>query len=425
MMRPECLADVIKSNLCISCGACAGADCGQGLGLVMRERHGVYHPHGSSDVLRARESSAFYVCPGKGYDIERNGEELYPTAANKHWALGRYRVALAARSRNAVILKNASSGGIMTEIAAFLLEEKRIDGVTVNVFRYGAPGPRTEPRIARSLQELIEAQGSKYCPTYTNVLMEKCLREGGRYLFLGTPCQIGALRLAQELNPDLKNVFPFTMTNFCGGYRNFRELDSLIRRNGGIPSEVDFFRFRGGGQPGSMMFRQKGGQTGSESYPEYNRRAVAAKERRCTFCVDAVGELADFSCGDAWLPRFGSKGDGPWSILIGRSDLAEVIIQQLIRTNRLVAQQVTADEIAQSQWTNLNSKKMRQGARMRLCMRLGLMVPAWDCELPIEKWALRNELRIIISKKWSRYKRILRLGSSYIVKYFANRPKRN
>ena len=269
----------------------------------------------------------FAVCPGKGVCQSKLANEVFPDSKNYVNELGRFVAIRAARAVDEEILRNASSGGIMTQIALYLLESNVVDGVTAARFQYGAPGPRAVSFIASNRKQLQASQGSKYCPTTTNVLVRECVERGGRYLFNGLPCQVAALRLATKENPNLKNVFPLTLTNFCGGYRDYRSLDGLLSRRGITPSATVSFRYRGGGQPGSMYARDKDGKEISEPYPEYMRGCDIPKAKRCVYCIDATGELSDFSCGDAWLERF-TRDASSWSILVTRSPTAERIVSE-------------------------------------------------------------------------------------------------
>jgi len=397
MGKVSSIQEVVSRGLCVSCGACVSAAPAGSMRLVLDEKLGIFVPE-IIDTERARgDGVEFDVCPGKGLAIKKMASELYGPCSYASFELGRYRFAIAAHTTNQRILENASSGGVMTDISVFLIEKNLVDGVTASRFVYGAPGPRTEAFIAHSLEELISAQGSKYCPTTTNQLVRKCLETGGHYLFIGTPCQIGALRLGIQQEPRLADIFPYTMANFCGGYRDFRALDRIVSSLGVEPSELDSFRFRGGGQPGSMLGRTRKGMTICEPYPAYGRRSVIPRQKRCWYCVDGTGELADFACGDAWVPRF-LEDESPWSIILARSRFAEQLVNEMASIGRLKVQPISFEEICKSQKTNIGSKKFRQYSRMRVSRLLGITMPQWDVELPRDNGSYLYELCVLAGK---------------------------
>jgi len=405
------IQEAVRHGLCISCAACVSAAPPGTIKIVLDQNRGIFVPQIVDPAQVHGDGREFAVCPGKGYDIHRMAQDLYGSATHHSFELGRYRLGIAAHSTNQRILEKASSGGVMTGIAHYLLEKNLVQGVTASRFIYGAEGPRTESFIARSLEMLLSAQGSKYCPTYTNRLVRECMEAGGQYLFIGTPCQVGALRLATQQNRALADVFPYTMANFCAGYRDFRYLDELLLTRGIKPSEVTYFRFRGGGQPGSMLAVTRNGRAVTCPYPEYEFNcSKIRKQKRCWYCVDATGELADFACGDAWIKRF-REDRYPWSIILARSAFAEQIVNEMSASNKLKVAKVSFEEICQSQKSNIGSKKFRQFKRMRVSQLLGIRMPLWDVELPRDRGSYLHELFVLFGKtvpgQWLRKGRYL------------------
>lgn len=340
-------------------------------------RYGMFFPviHDLETVDGKGEE--FSVCPGKGYPIIRLSRRFEGEGAKRTVELGVWRNAWAARSSDAAILQNASSGGVMTAIAEYLIMTGRVDGALVTGFHYGSNGPWPKAYLARTREELLASQGSKYCPSPTLVALSNVLEADETFAVIGTPCQIAGLRLLQEHRPPLREKFPFTIGNFCGGFRNLRETETLVQRAGLAPSRITRFRYRGGGQPGSMRMEDDTGTTADLPYPEYVRRTGFVKVRRCRMCVDATAELADFSCGDAWLPRFLNSGS-PWSIVMARTNEASAILDSMAKQRRLVLEDISVDEIKRSQRGNLHSKKTRQAARRRLFKILTFSLPDFD-----------------------------------------------
>lgn len=391
------IQDVVRYHLCISCGACVSAAPPGSMRMVLDEKQGIFIPE-FVDLFRVSgEGLEFAVCPGKGLVINDISRQIYGSATHESFELGRYRLAVAARIVNPKIMENASSGGVMTGIAHYLLEKGLVEGVTASRFTYGGKGPRTEVFIARDLEDLISAQGSKYCPTNTNQLVRECVQRGGRYLFSGTPCQIGALRLAIQQEPNIEKIFPYTVANFCGGYRDFRNLDSILSVRGVDPTKVKYFRFRGGGQPGSMLARTIDGQIVSEAYPSYVHYSVIPKQKRCWYCLDATGELADFACGDAWIERL-IQDKHPWSIILARTKFSEEIVNEIASAGLIKTRAVLPEEIIDSQRSNISSKKYRQHARIQVSRLLGITMPEWDVQLPRDKGNYCYEFRVLFNK---------------------------
>lgn len=386
----DTIEDVVKNDLCVSCGACCFSE-GQHTGeMVESKEKGIYIPTFSDG-----EGDSIQICPGKGYPIVELGKKLFSDAEFEDTELGRWRKAVVAHALSNDILKNASSGGVMTAIAKYLLDEKYVDGVITTKMSYNENGPRPKSFIATSLNELIEAQGSKYVPVPVFEALEDIDAFQGKLLFIGTPCQIAALRLLQGKNSNLKDKIPLTIGNFCGGYRDLSETDKIIDRAGFDAKKVTFLRYRGGGQPGSMLIEdsEKRKELG---YPGYARMTGVIKYLRCRLCVDATAELADFSCGDAWLPKY-IESDIPWSVIMARSDKAVKILSDMENKEYIVKENISTDDIKQSQAGNLISKKKRQASRMKLYQVLGYLLPEFDGSYYKKNKTFLLELKVHIS----------------------------
>ncbi|MHC4716588.1 MAG: Coenzyme F420 hydrogenase/dehydrogenase, beta subunit C-terminal domain [Planctomycetota bacterium] len=409
MTKVESIADVVRRGLCVSCGACVSEAPDGAMRMALDPKGRVYHPVIDAPEPVTGRGPEFEVCPGAGLPVDRLSAELFGADLPTDARLGRFRRAVAARCVDEDILRRASSGGTMTGIALHLMERGRVDGATVAEMVYDQPGgPKSTVRLATTPEQLRRGQGSKYCPTSMNLLVRESLRRGGRYLFIGTPCQVGSLRLAQRLHPGLRETFPLTMANFCGGFRDFRFTDWLIRKNGLDPKAVEYFQYRGSGQPGRMVARTADGHEACEPYPDYMQYCPVPKLRRCVYCIDGTGLLADFACGDAWLERF-EKDEHPWSILLARSQWAEEVVHEMAGADKLILGEVSAADVVESQQSNLTSKIDRQYKRMRLARLFGSVLPAWDVDLPRDASSYYWELRTLLLKFLSRSKTLRRV----------------
>jgi coenzyme F420 hydrogenase subunit beta len=222
---------------------------------------------------------------------------------------------------------------------------------------------------------------------------------GKRYVFIGTPCQIAGIRNLQKYKPSSMQTFPFLLTNFCGGYRDYRDLDHLIIAKAAMsPKDVTYFQHRGDGQPGFLKVENKA-TTFKYPYPAYGKYSVVPKHKRCELCIDATGELADISFGDAWLPKF-ENSDKAWSIMLIRNPLLSNIIKQMSDDSLINIEDIKAEEVIKSQKNNLTSKLLRQKKRYLVHKLLFRKIPVWDKKLESGEGSLFNELRILVSKQY-------------------------
>ena len=410
MRYPGSLQDVVRSGLCVGCGACASA--GPGITLKLSTRRGVFEPE-LSVYNTSLQGTAFLVCPGRGYDIEGIAGQIFPLATEHAFELGRYVNLFVGLSRNPVTLAQAASGGIMTEVSLYLLRRGLVDGVFGCKMEYTYKGPTTKAFIAHTPDEVLSAQGSKYCPTNLNSLVA-AIDQSKRYLFVGLPCQVGALRVQIKHDPALDAAFPYVMSNFCGGIRPFLWTNDIIRRLNLNPSQVQEFRYRGGGQPGSLHLATAEGTRVSYSYPAYEALSRIPKMRRCSCCIDATAELADLACGDAWLDKWLDTGK-TWSILIVRSQSIADVIKEMLREGLLSLHPASKEEVITSQRSNIDSKKFRQYKRLRIYSTVGYKVPHWLQALPYGESRYADEAWILFRKSragllaWHGYKKLKHL----------------
>lgn len=384
---------VVKRNLCMGCGLCSIDK--NTSGIQYNKRNDCPTP---INTCLDKNSLASKVCPGKGYSIVAKGKELYNDGIYDT-LLGNYLYLTAAHSNDDTILENASSGGVITNILIYLLEKNIVDKVSVTQFYCDRNGVHTKSFLTDNRNDILESQGSKYCPVDLSNLMAQLHTYEGRVAVVATPCAIAGIRNIQDYAPAyFKAKILFTIANFCGGFKSFRNIKRLAEIHQIDYHNIKSFRFRGGGQPGSLQFIDNQGKIASTPYPTYVGLNGYSKMHRCFVCPDATGELADIACGDAWITRF-TNDKKPWSMVICRNKEAETLIKEMGTDNVIKLAPVSADEMKLSQKFNLSSKKIRQKARMSLYTTLGRGIPYFDGGFCNKKTSLKTEWNITF-KHW-------------------------
>lgn len=387
------LNDVIKSGNCISCGICIQEKDGS----TMEYKKGQFIPVFSNQRKVNNNETLWNSCPGKGYKIKELSDLLFPHGKSD-LILGRHISFGAARTNDQDFIPKASSGGIIPAISHYMLEKKYIDGIITVKFDYSTKGPLPTPFIAKTKKDLIESQGSKYMPVpLLENFITKVTNYKGRLLLIGTPCQIAAYRNASINNPTLKDKIVFTIANYCGGFRDFRESERLFRLKGIKKEDITYFSYRGNGQPGYMsIYTNK--TKHYLKYPNYSKLTGHKKHKRCQLCVDATGELSDLSVGDAWIDRFLESGN-KWSSYICRSTKAEKIISSMKMDGKLNLEDIKRDELIKSQKGNIKSKKLRQFSRRKLHSLIGSETPNFDGGFLPTKLNLIFEVKVLMTQK--------------------------
>jgi coenzyme F420 hydrogenase subunit beta len=276
---------------------------------------------------------------------------------------------------------NAASGGIVTALLVAGLRGQVFDGALVTQMDPQSP-LKPMPILATREEEIKAATGSKYCPVAANLMLRDILEADGRFAVVGLPCHIHGLRMAQAKIPKLREKVAICIALFCG--LNMRPLGTQVAlRRRHLPVEkVEELRYRGQGWPGDLQVRMQDGQTYSESLFSYFDSNFSAYEMyRCTQCSDAFGELADISCGDAWLPEYRENDDKGTSVVIARDTGGEELLTSVGQA-AIDLTPLPVERAALSQKNALLWKKDWLRAKASLARLAGRQTPIYEQDLP-------------------------------------------
>lgn len=262
-----------------------------------------------------------------------------------------------------------SSGGFVSWIAATMLQEGMVDAVI-----HAKDGPDPDHmytyQISHTVDELKTGAKSKYYPVEMSEVLTYVREHEGRYLFIGIPCFVKAVRLLCREDEILDERIRYCVGLVCGHLKS----DFFARAEAweaGVPLDrikrVDF-RHKTPGTPASDYAIQADRTDGQP--PVIKRTAELSttnwglgyfKYNACDYCDDVLAETADITFGDAWLPQYVQDGEG-CNVIIVRNKA----IQELIERHRseLVLHDSTPQEIYQSQAGGFRHR--RQGLQYRL-----------------------------------------------------------
>ena len=362
-MSNNTIVQVVKDGLCTGCGTCI-ALCPKGaIKLTRNENKGIYVPKVNEKQCDNCEI-CFKVCPGHEVDFKQLNLEIFGKEP-KDVLIGNYLNCYIGHSTDYDTRYNSSSGGLITQLLIFALEEGIIDGALVTRMKKDNP-LEPEPFIARTKEEIIEASKSKYCPVPVNIALKEILEseEGMKFAVVGLPCHIHGIRKAEQINKKLKEKIVLHIGIFCDHTPNFWGTELLLERMKIKREEVIKLDYRGAGWPGSMKICLKEGELLLQDYWSFVGLYFFTP-LRCLMCSDGVCELADISFGDAWLPELLDDKIGK-SIIISKNKIGEKILQMMKLKNKIEINKVGAEKVIQSQVGMLYFKKKNLNARSKL-----------------------------------------------------------
>jgi coenzyme F420 hydrogenase subunit beta len=344
---------VVREGLCTQCGTCAGVCPQDALRMRWTLRDG-WLPE--IDHARCTDCGACdEVCPGEGFDYgcgawwrERNGDAPFRDF------LGPYRGLWYGWASDPDTRFAGASGGIATALLQGALEQGDVDAV-IGVRMSRATPLAAEPAIARSTAGVAALRGSKYSMVAVGEALREVRASPGRYAFVGLPCHIQGLRLAQRRSRVLRERIPLTVGVFCGFNMLPRATCAAARRIGVDPAELTMVGYRGPDWPGELRLHTRSGALHTASFADYYDRYIAAWiQPRCRTCADALVEPADIALGDTWLERFyGSPGV---SDLIARTSVGYDLIERLTPAH-LTLMEASPEEMVASQSATYRVKR--------------------------------------------------------------------
>ena len=330
----ENLNKVVQGGYCVGCGACSFVS-----STPMRiNEYGEYNP--SLDKLSTiidDETSAkmSFVCPSLNPDFNENvlaDTFLITDKSSKY--IGPYINVYGGYVREGEYRSSGTSGGFGTWIGAELFKRGMIDGVIhiKDNKRENAADPFFKYGLSNTLDEIIKGARTKYHVVEVSEVLDLIVQNPGRYLFMGLPCMVKAIRRIQIIDPLIKESIVFTASLVCGHLKSINWTLSLGWAKGIEPKDAVKFKYRTKADDipaRAYVFTAYSddceirADSGDVVGGKFNQGALMLPA--CNFCDDVVGETADFTIGDAWLPQFELDSNGTNLLIIRNYELSEVI----------------------------------------------------------------------------------------------------
>lgn len=279
---------------CYGCGVCATV-CGKKIIGIGLNKEGFYEPRVIDPDRCVGCGLCLDVCSFLQEEPSLRRTEIHSYAA---W------------SKDTVIRRKCSSGGVGFELGRTLIEEDyKVCGV-----RYDAERARAEHYIATTVKELIPSIGSKYIQSYT-VDGFKAINRKEKYLVTGTPCQIDSFRrYIRKFNVEDNFVL---MDFFCHGVPSMHLWQKYLQEVEKLTGNVTYVSWRNKLTAwhdllirGEKSFYNSRLSQGDRFYRFFLSDACLGKAcyERCKYKYDR--SAADIRIGDLWGNTYKSNEDG-------------------------------------------------------------------------------------------------------------------
>lgn len=323
----ERLYAIVEQGLCIGCGLCQSV-AGEEYVKVCKTRSGYLQPVVQAALDHATVDQVYAVCPGTR--IEGLPQRLIETDTKQDNVWGPWRRMVRAWAGDPYIRFEGSTGGVLTALAAYLLESKRVDFI-LQVKSSASEPSFGEPCLSFTHADVIEAAGSRYGPVAPLVDIDDVLERGQLFAFFAKPCDVAALRNYATRDPRVDGLVRYWLVMVCGGFGTPQGTIEFYKRCGIDPDEVTGLRYRGRGCPGPTRV-VTGDRAQEFHYLDYwgEDETTWTLPFRCKICPDGIGEAADLAAADTWIggspTREGSVDDPGTNAIIARTRAGEALL---------------------------------------------------------------------------------------------------
>ncbi len=328
---------VVAAGKCVGCGTC----------VVVCPFDCLEYTEGKPSLTKECKDCGIcaQVCPQYECVWPKMENFVFGRERKAEEKFGIYRQLVVARAKDEKVLKVCQDGGVVTALLLFALENGLIDSAVVSGISQEKP-LQPIPKLATTPKEILESAGTKY--SYSpNIfaLAEGIKQKKASIAFVGTPCQIHAIRKLQmfglkKYTAPLKFLIGL-MCSECFTYEGLME--KHIHETLGL----NLRDIRKMNIKGKMLVTTKSGVK-TISLAEVRQYA----RKSCRFCDDFSSELADISTGGLGL--------NGWTFTIIRTEKGGELFSSAEKAGFLNVKTVDEEAYALNLLVKL-SKKKRKG----------------------------------------------------------------
>ena len=372
----DALNRIISGGYCIGCGACAVAS--PDIAVPM-QADGQYRAVMSTEGNDHRVSlldNALFTCPfsDTGPNEDELGETLFAGAGRRDYRIGWYDALYAGHVTEGVFREKGASGGVITWLLTQMLNKGMVDGVIhVKKSDPDQSGVLFQYAVSRTAAEVAAGAKSRYYPIEFSQVVEEVRGTPGRYVFVGLPCFVKAIRRLSRVDDVIRERIVYCVGLVCGHLKSKAFADCFGWQAGVFPGdlkEIDF-RVKIPGRAASdygVLLRSSGTEVVKPTRELFgsNWGCNFFRCSACDYCDDVFAETADVAVGDAWLPGYIDDSGGNCVVVVRRPDLSGLFDEA--RTAGIVSMDpVLPDLMAKSQAGGLRDR--REGLAYRLYLK--------------------------------------------------------
>ena len=276
----------------------------------------------------------------------------------RHWTrndirkyVGDFRKVYFTYAQDEALRLRSASGGSVTGLLIDLLESGQIDGALIVGSEVVDGRVECSFSIARTREQLLASQGSKYQAVYFNRDAMPLIRDfAGRLAVVALPCDATLLYHLRQREPEVDRKVKLVIGLFCG-HNSERELtDHIVTRLGDGHGKLVDFQYRSGHWRGHLTAVYEDGERVEKPFQEFSdyRNLYLFCEKKCHYCHDHYAYHCDVAAGDIWSL---SMRNNPikHTALITRTDAGEAAVHAAATSGALWLSEEDVREVLDGQ----------------------------------------------------------------------------
>ena len=383
MTACDTLHKIVDDGMCLGCGLCAAIS-GNAIQMA-RGADGDLRPYADEDFTAEQMALVNQVCPS--LRVEGLPDEIARQARHHDIVWGPYEEMSLGYANNAAIRHQASTAGMLTIMAIYLLDKGLVDGILhvrasdSREDNNAAPANFGIATISRSTDEVIQASGSRYGPTAALLTIEDVLASDEVFAIVAKPCDLNALRNLAHHDSRVNARIGYWLTMLCGGFQPDEAFRDFIKAHGFDEAGLSEVRYRGYGCPGPTSLRYEDGTDHHFHYLDFwgEDESQWSMPLRCKICPDGIGEAADFVAGDAWdgasPDRVESETDLGFNSVITRTAKGAALYEAAIQDGYVIKSEIVDCAYMSSVQPHQVTKKLAGQARVDGLRQAGSTAP--------------------------------------------------
>lgn len=326
--------NVVNAGKCVGCSTC----------VVVCPFNCLEYVGGEPNLVRECKICGIcaQACPSYDWAWSKVENFVFGRERKADEDFGVYRKLVVAQAKDSNILKVCQDGGVVTALLLFALESGLIDGAVVSGLSQEKPF-NPVPTLALTREDILKSAGTKYSYSPNiQALAEGVKQKKSNLAFVGTPCQIHAVRKMQMAG--LKRYTApvrFLIGLMCSECFYY---EGLMQKHIQEKLGINLNGIKKMNIKGKMLVTT---EKGVQAIPLAEVKQYARGS--CRFCDDFSSELADISAGGLGLDK--------WTFTIIRTENGEELFSKAEKAGILNVRAVEEEANALNLLTKLSRKK--------------------------------------------------------------------